>query len=119
MSARRSHAVEFSQSIYPDSSGVTFKSRNSVALNYWVYVEVFKGIVWIGIFLVGSSCLIVGFWINRGELKMERFLDAFAMVSRSAMQRSCDADLRKPSSRFQGLLNCENPYHTSFTEFYS
>jgi hypothetical protein len=49
--------IDFSMSLLQTKLGIIVQRRNAVALNYWVYVDVFNGVPWAVIAVVMASLM--------------------------------------------------------------
>ena len=92
-------------------------TRRKVALNYWVYVQVFTNSLWISIAFFGS-CLVLGFQLSSkksaGESRISLIGDYLALVGKLTIQKEDQAhrvnDLParygKSCSQTRGNLAC-------------
>ncbi len=95
--------MDFSIPIYPDQIGLIKQSGGAVALNYWVYVDVFRNTLWLGI-LGALVCLAaaIGFilyHLAKNSTLCDSFLESFAFVTRLLIQRDVNMGLQALSYR--------------------
>ena len=69
-------------------------AQRRLALNYWVYVQVFTNLLWISIAIFGG-CLVLGFQLSSkksaGESRISLIGDSIALVGKLTIQKEDQA----------------------------
>ncbi len=64
ISLERSTVMDFTISLMSNRIGVMIQDSNQVAVNFWVFIDVFLGLLWFGIIVIMSSLMTGFFFIN-------------------------------------------------------
>ncbi len=64
ISLERSFAIDYTVPLTSNKVGIIMRDSGGKAVNYWVFIDVFLGLLWFGIMLVMTG-LTVGFCVIR------------------------------------------------------